>query len=262
MKFKIWYAQKVALKPAKTIIRMTRVVVLLQLLIVIGLWVAGLYAVFKDHIFIALLLFALEIYFAFYFRKFALDPYAEIINNILLEKIDLERFLAFVRTLSQQAITSKQRTRAKEALLQQEAQVDYLMGNFDSCLEKLERFQPELIPSRFRASYRNGTTQLRLMCLLQHKQWEEAEALLEKLEINKEQAEAVITISKGGVTTYFDTWEPKWRLEKISNTYNQGRNLLNQGKTEQAKECFASIINENPQLFIVRRAKQYVEELS
>ena len=56
--------------------------------------------------------------------------------------------------------------------------------------------------------------------------------------------------------------KPKYKLYQIKATYFQGLNLLNQGKTNQARETFASLVNENPDLFMVQRAKKYVAELS
>ena len=55
---------------------------------------------------------------------------------------------------------------------------------------------------------------------------------------------------------------PKYRLQRIEASYYQALNHLNQNNTEEAKVYFAQIAGENPDLFYVREAKKYLEDLS
>ena len=63
-------------------------------------------------------------------------------------------------------------------------------------------------------------------------------------------------------TDYFSIWNPEWKLEKIIKNYYAALNHLNQNQPEEARECFQEIVNENPDLFYVREAKKYLEELA
>ena len=50
--------------------------------------------------------------------------------------------------------------------------------------------------------------------------------------------------------------------EKIMKNYYSALNHLNQNQPEEAKVCFQEIANENPDLFYVKEAKKYLEELA
>lgn len=54
----------------------------------------------------------------------------------------------------------------------------------------------------------------------------------------------------------------EFKIDQLMVDYYSGLNYLNQGKTEEAKACFLQIVDENPDLFYVREAKKYLEELS
>ena len=51
-------------------------------------------------------------------------------------------------------------------------------------------------------------------------------------------------------------------LHKIMFHYYSALNHLNQDQPEEAKACFQEIVNENPELFYVKEAKKYLEELA
>ena len=50
-------------------------------------------------------------------------------------------------------------------------------------------------------------------------------------------------------------------LEQVELCYYKALNYLNQNQPEEAKSCFQEIVNENPDLFYVKEAKKYLEEL-
>lgn len=56
--------------------------------------------------------------------------------------------------------------------------------------------------------------------------------------------------------------EPRTRLVKIGRYYYQALNFLNADNKPAAKENFQKIANENSELFYVREAKKYLEELA
>ena len=51
-------------------------------------------------------------------------------------------------------------------------------------------------------------------------------------------------------------------LEQVELCYYKALNHLNQNQPEEAKACFREIVNENPELFYVKEAKKYLEELA
>ena len=72
--------------------------------------------------------------------------------------------------------------------------------------------------------------------------------------------EAIQAIKQGKPTDYFEKSIPKTHLESISTNYYLALNEINLGNPEKAKELFQTIATENPELFYVREAKQYLEE--
>mgnify|MGYP004479447629 FL=1 len=51
-------------------------------------------------------------------------------------------------------------------------------------------------------------------------------------------------------------------LDRLMFNYYAALNCLNQNQHEEAKACFREIANENPDLFYVKEAKKYLEELA
>lgn len=60
----------------------------------------------------------------------------------------------------------------------------------------------------------------------------------------------------------FESLNSANRLYGCQHLYFQGLAHLALSQPQEAKDCFTSIVNENPDLFYVKEAKRYVEELS
>ena len=71
----------------------------------------------------------------------------------------------------------------------------------------------------------------------------------------------ILEIIKGNVSDYVFESEPRTKLVKIGRCYYQALNFLNADNKPAAKVKFQEIANENPELFYVREAKKYLEEL-
>ncbi|SDO78819.1 hypothetical protein SAMN05216347_102311 [Streptococcus equinus] len=72
---------------------------------------------------------------------------------------------------------------------------------------------------------------------------------------------AISNIERQNSDDYFDSLNSKNNLEKIVFDYYKAKNQLLTGNYEAAKENFQQIANENLELFYVREAKKYLEEL-
>ncbi|MEE0950416.1 MAG: hypothetical protein U0L63_07825 [Streptococcus equinus] len=68
--------------------------------------------------------------------------------------------------------------------------------------------------------------------------------------------------SKKEVNYYFEAAESKSRYSSMMNNFFKAKNQLLLRDTEGAKKTFQQIANENPELFYVREAKKYLEELA
>lgn len=73
---------------------------------------------------------------------------------------------------------------------------------------------------------------------------------------------AIYRVVSGQSTDYFERIAPKYKLYQIEAKYYDGLSYLNQNQPEEAKACFQEIVNENPELFYVKEAKKYLEELA
>ncbi|SDO77329.1 hypothetical protein SAMN05216460_1011 [Streptococcus sp. 45] len=68
-------------------------------------------------------------------------------------------------------------------------------------------------------------------------------------------------ITNKEVNYYFEAADAKSRYSSLENNYFKAKNQLLLGNYKDAKENFQKIANENPELFYVREAKKYLEEL-
>lgn len=175
---------------------------------------------------------------------------------LLLEGIDLKGYQNFIITDYQ---TSPKQLKSK--LLQEtyisEAQVHFLRGNYQQSLDSLSQvFLEKVVFKRRKAisHLHNYYTNLNHIHLSQP-----LESVCEQyqLELN-----AIQQIVEGGTSTYFNSRQGQTRLEKVKIVYYQGLNALNGGNLEEAKKLFESISTENPELFYVQKANDYLGELS
>ena len=62
--------------------------------------------------------------------------------------------------------------------------------------------------------------------------------------------------------TFFDIVLSQTKLESVTSTYYSGMNAYFQNELKKTKAKFQQIASENPELFYVREAKKYLEELA
>lgn len=198
-------------------------------------------------------------------------------NNILIEHLELQKFKSLIET-----IYSKQLTRGKIKLKKEridfylsKAKVLFYQGNFEESLRILGFLQ------------KNDFTGLNseiwmleyyyLLCLnniFLEKSFNAKKILSEISKINggekiqfqkKRYLQAVGALNDIFVlkqsNTFFDIVLNQTKLELVTSTYYSGMNAYFQNELKKAKAKFQQIASENPELFYVREAKKYLEEL-
>ena len=186
----------------------------------------------------------------------------KISSFILNENIELEKYTNFIFLLYKGAKNKVQKREYFEQYQFSEATSLYLKGNFEEALKKLECVNFERITKRHRIKYQDMVSYYSYLCNCQLGEFQTS--------INREfknlpnnhvsRLEAIQAIKQGKSTDYFEKSIPKTHLESISTNYYLALNEINLGNPEKAKELFQTIATENPELFYVREAKQYLEE--
>lgn len=260
---KRWFSEKLSSQSGKKIVTVTEYF-LWSLLGLIFLFAGlDLYFLITANYVGVFLVVILYIPIFVTFLQFIFSPYEEIMNLVLLEQINFKKYLDITVELSQKGRSRVIRQESAEVLHINQAYVLYLKGQFKESLEQLEQVDFNKISRRTRETYRELFTYYKIISKIQLQDLDGLDTLISGLkEPNKKQIEAILKLSKGETTDYFDNLKPEWRLEKIVSSYNRGRNYLNQGREEEAKVCFNQIVNEPTDLFVVRNAKKYLEELS
>lgn len=255
-------AKKIREQSAEEFITKNELFIKFQIILFVVTIILFYYYFFNKQLSPTFFLFWIVIIQVFLIRYSTVVVYKNIPNIALLEELDLKKYIEITVALSQKGRTKLIRREASEATKLNEAQVLYFKGNFQESLDMLDTINFSQFSRLTRVGYSDLANYYRIACKIQLRDFDGIETLVSKLKMNRKQTESIIKISKGESVTFFDNWSPKWKLEKISKWYNLALNHLNQDQPEEAKTCFQEIVNENPELFYVKEAKKYLEELA
>lgn len=192
-------------------------------------------------------------------------------DDILVNQINLKKYADYYEYAYKKSL-GYNKSRVSNAVQFSKGIKSFYEGNFQQALGYFNSYNIKKvsIPDRKRMA----------IVLAVYKQWslihlgnfENEENLLNdipkikntklRLRINgyKEVLVSITNILKGKTDFYFEDISSENRLNEISNNYYQARAYQNTNKFDKAKELFQKISNENPELFYVREARQYLEE--
>lgn len=209
------------------------------------------------------------------FTPVVLISYA-VFNNFLLKKIDsvllthlnVKSYLEILNAIGpeqegRKSILSKSNYYLRITL------VYFLLGRVDDSEKALEKVNNYLERKKnFLINYHYLRA---LIAISQRDKYHFEETYNSLIEISKkdEAVKSVVSIVKAmfdienlNTNDYFDNLDSHNNLEKIVFNFFKAKNQLLLRDTEGAKKTFQQIANENSELFYVREAKKYLEELA
>lgn len=198
------------------------------------------------------------------------------VRDILCEHIDLDRYQDIFEHYSAYGQNRARRSRASKAFyFINMAQIYYLRGDFEMSLKMLSEFKPtdfnslqtqsiaryyylEFLNKVFNRDSYDLQHYVSVLSTIPTKFQNQKELISQQVNVIKMIDSVVtekipITISVGSVNNH---------LEQVELCYYKALNHLNQNQPEEAKACFQEIVNENSELFYVKEAKKYLEELA
>lgn len=174
----------------------------------------------------------------------------------LEEALCFDKYIDYVDTLYKPSRRRYQLYYYQEVNLAK-AQVSFLKGEFYQSKDLLDKVIENNFSWRTKKSFSNQYNGLK--CLNNIHLSQPLESVCEQYQL---ELDAIQQIVKGGTSTYFYSRQRETRLEKIKIVYYQGLNALNGDNLDEAKRLFESISTENPELFYVQKANDYLGELS
>ncbi|SDP26891.1 hypothetical protein SAMN05216347_1127 [Streptococcus equinus] len=215
---------------------------------------------FTNIIFIFMIMIAFLI-FAFFlcFSRIL----SSIIDFVFYEQIDFEKYLEILDILYKIEKNKKIKKEYFQINRFGMGQVEYFSGNFEKSLHILERIDLSKVTLRHRDFYQNSILYFKCLNYIMLKDVKKVEEMHQSFRTNSREnsVQNILEIIKGNVSDYVFESEPRTKLVKIGRCYYQALNYLNANDKSSAKENFQKIANENPELFYVREAKKYLEEL-
>ncbi|SDP26831.1 hypothetical protein SAMN05216460_0023 [Streptococcus sp. 45] len=196
----------------------------------------------------------------------------QLIEDILYQNLDIKRYLSYLDYVLQ-----RQKNKEKNVYLNNRIIVDFYKGNFEAaCLA----FGNESISSKNKNSPENSLLVQKYYHILSaihsfkddnyiNQLFLEFENISLKNNKNKKLKEVLlqncseirqlIILNKN--LSEISKMKSSKKLIQLMFDYYEGRNQLIKENKFAAKENFQKIANENPELFYVREAKKYLEEL-
>lgn len=185
---------------------------------------------------------------------------ASSVRLILTENIDLEKYqdyfdYAYSHSNKSQAKNLKQLKKISEG------QVLYLKGKWIKSLEVLNSINNKQNTVTIKSNYMDIADYYSCLSYIKLGNYKTVEKYLTNLsDKNSELVNAILKVEHGETTQYFESLNPETHLQLIIKHYYSALNELNSENKGKAKEWFQTIATENPELFYVREARQYLEE--
>lgn len=256
--------EKLYFKPKKRFLIFFPILILLLSFIMISI-LKNHFQITVPSTFVAVIYFGLLFYL---FKKNQRDR--QLIEDILYQNPDIKRYLSYLDYISQKQKNEKQNINLTNRII-----VDFYRGNFEAaCLA----FDSELIVSKNVSensllvqkyyhilsaihSFKDDNyinqlfLELENINLKNKKNKKFKETLLQNCSAIRQ----LIILNESSLV--FSKMISSKKLVQLMFDYYEGRNQLIQKNKPAAKAKFQQIANENPELFYVREAKKYLEEL-
>ena len=198
------------------------------------------------------------------------------VRNILCEHIDLDRYQDIFEHYSAYGQNRARRSKSSQVFyFINMAQIYYLRGDFEKSLKMLSEFKPtdfhslqtqsisryyylEFLNKVFNRDSYDLQHYIGVLSTI-HTKFQNQKELISQLVNMVKMIDSIVT-EKIPVTISVESRNN--HLEQVELCYYKALNNLNQDHPEEAKACFQKIANENPELFYVKEAKKYLEELA
>ncbi|SDI73302.1 hypothetical protein [Streptococcus equinus] len=198
-------------------------------------------------------------------------------NNILIERLELQKFKSLIETIYSKQLAKGKIKLKKERLdfYLSKAKVLFYQGNFEESLKSLGLLQKnDFLGLNSEIWMLDYYYLLYLNNIFLEKKFSAEKILSEISKINggekvqlqkKEYSQEVNALNDIFVlkqnNAFFEILPNRNKLGLVTSIYYSGMNNYFQNEFKKAKENFQKIANENPELFYVREAKKYLEEL-
>ena len=259
---KRWYIKKISKQSAISIVSTIEKLFTSSLIFLLLMVPFVFYLQLTDSDLLYVLFFVICVPMMWLILVFISNPYVNVLNYVLQEDVDLDKYVNILRLLPRESKNKKFKREYSQASLLAEGRYQYLKGNFEQSLRFLNQVDFSLISKKNKNIYMDQLKYYTFLNELYLTKVSESglipSFINEKLYV---QLRAILNVVNGEKTDYFSIWNPEWKLEKIMKNYYSALNHLNQNQPEEAKTCFQEIVNENPDLFYVKEAKKYLEEL-
>ncbi|MBM7643749.1 hypothetical protein [Streptococcus loxodontisalivarius] len=196
------------------------------------------------------------IYLFFWFPRVT----SKVLRLILFEDINLSKYHNYFDYAYKRSNRRNKSANLQELYLT-EAQVLFLRGDFRTSEQRILSIDQYKMSFRFRKNHKKMISFLRFMNSVHRsetKKITEYLAELERVDYQKEVANAIYDILTGQSNDYFETIRPKSHLTQIIVTYYRALNAILNNENEKAQALFVSIADENSELFYVQEAKKFL----
>ncbi|SDP10143.1 hypothetical protein SAMN05216347_10561 [Streptococcus equinus] len=188
--------------------------------------------------------------------------FSNVLDYILLENVDFEKYNSY------HAYASNKISGKNSFMMDFSSGIkEFLKGNFDEALpyfEKCNVNQLSFLDKKRVLRVKNFFE--KLLFLHQGRKLEDFPKIKQEKQSMKNNEYTIFLfevekVLNGKTTNYFGEKNSPSHLILIMKLYYQALSFFNANDKSAAKEKFQQIANENPELFYVREAKKYLEEL-
>ncbi|HEL1583847.1 TPA: hypothetical protein TXJ06_000546 [Streptococcus suis] len=176
------------------------------------------------------------------------------IADVVNTELNLEKYRQYINYEYHHSFWLN-RTKRNHVIACQQAVILYLEGNFHESLEMLQSIKVSYLPSKLK------TVRYYYLSLCQAHLGQEISSLAHLSPSQVEWVEIVTQILKGEVVEdNFESYSQN-KLLGLAVTFYRALNERNQGNAEREKEHLETTASETANLFYVREARKYLEEL-